>query len=188
MLFYNVFINLYMFIMSFINVGDYTIKRIEMTYTSPPYPPAGYSDFWKGEKRYWSAEGGRMWTLVTNRFRDMGETPDGVKDRVFSVKYFHGGKKYRMVTKDPDFEWPPHQPPATFRVPVVSAVLMEKDKPIRVVTKKLLKAMGPRRDFHGQDVPVEDLFDYDDYTNVSVKDVMGVSKTIDRKSSCLQLL
>ena len=93
-----------------------------------------------------------------------------------------------MVTRDQEFTWPPEEPPATFRTPIISAVLLNKDNPVHTVTKKLLKAMGPRRDFHGQDVPVEDLFWFDNYTDICIRDIMGVTKTIDRKSSCLQIL
>ena len=177
-----------MFIKTMFMVRNHTIKRVALTYTAPPKASAVYSDFWKSEERYWDAEGGRSWAIVTNRFGDMGETPDGVTDRVFTVKYYYDGKNYRMVTRDPEFTWPPVEPPATFRAPIISAKLMNKDNPTQDVTKKLLKVMGPRRDFHGQDVPVEDLFIFDDYTDIEVKNIMGVTKTVERTSSCLQIL
>lgn len=188
MFIYNIFLNVYMLFKRYITPLNHTIRRIEMSYVSPPKPSAEYSEFWKSEERYWDTIESRNWTVVTNRIHDMGETPEGVKDQVFTVKYYHDGKKYRMVTRDPKFVWPPEEPEARFRAPIISAFLVNKDKPARDVTKKLLRIMGPRRDFHGQDVPVEDLFIFDDYTDITVKDIMGVTKTISRTSSCLQIL
>jgi len=189
MFIYDMFITVYMFFKSFVATKDYTIRRVEMTYAAPPCPLVKYSDFWRSEARYWdSKEGSHNWTIIPKNADDMGETPDGVEDRVFTVKYYYDGKKYHMVTKDPEYVWPPPEPPAAFRVPVFSAILASKDKPVRNVTKKLLKAMGPRRDFHGQDVPIEDLFTFDDYTDIYVKDITGNVKNAHRTTSCLSLL
>ena len=159
-----------------------------MSYVAPPRPATGYSEFWKSEERYWDVEESRNWAIVTNRIHEMGKTPDDVKNAVFTVKYFYGGKRYRMITKDSDFKWPPVEQEATFRTPITSAVLLNKDVPVHNVTKKLAKTMGPRKDFHGHDVPVEDLFCFDDYTDICITNIMGITKTIDRKSSCLQIL
>ena len=188
MFFFNILVNVYMFFKSLFMPRNHTIRRIAMTYTAPPKPSAEYSNFWKAEERYWDSEESRVWTVVTNRFDEMGETPEGVKDQVFTVKYFYDGKRYRMVTRNPEFEWPPLETQATFRAPIISAFLVNKDNPVRNVTKKLLKVMGPRRDFHGQSVPIEDLFTFDDYTDITVRDIMGVTKTIERTTSCLQIL
>ena len=188
MFFFNILVNVYMFFKSLFLPRNHTIRRIAMTYTAPPKQSAEYSDFWKSEERYWDKDESRTWTVITNRFNELGETPEGVKDQVFTVKYFYDGKKYRMITRDPEFAWPPLEPQATFRAPIISAFLVNKDKPVRDVTKKLLKAMGPRRDFHGQSVPVEDLFVFDDYTDIEVKNLMGVTKIIDKTASSLQIL
>jgi hypothetical protein len=188
MFFYSVLINIYLFVKKFWTPVNYSIKRIDMAYTAPPKPSVGYSEFWRSEERYWDFEESRNWTVVTNRIHDMKETPSGVKDRLFTVKYYHGGKGYRMVTKNSDFTWPPTEPPATFRRPIIAAILVNSGEPIVNVTKKLAKVMGPRKDFHGQDVPIESLFDYNGYTDICVTDILNVTRYIPKNTSCLQIL
>ena len=188
MFFINIFLNLYIFIKSLFSIKNYTVRRVEMTYTSPPKQSADYNDFWKSEERYWGADESRNWTIVTNRIRDLGPTPSGVKDLLFTVKYYYDGKRYKMITRDSEYTWPPKEPAAQFRVPIKSAVLMNKDKPVNNVTKKLLKTMGPRRDFHNQDVTVEDLFSFDDYTDIKITNIMETIVILPKTASCLQIL
>ena len=176
-----------MFLKSIFSIKDYTVRRVDMTYVAPPRPATGYSDFWKSEERFWDIEESRNWTIVTNNVRNMGPTPDGVKDILFTIKYYYDGKRYRMITRDPDYTWPPPEPPVRFRVPIRTAFLMKKDKPIRNVTKKLSKTMGPRRDFHNQDVTVEDLFIFDDYTDIQVTDILNNVTVLPKTASCLRL-
>lgn len=188
MFFMNIFLNIYIFLKSLFSIKDYTVSKVEMTYTSPPCPAAAYSDFWKSEERYWDTEESRNWTIVTDRVRNMGETPEGVKDLLFTIKYYYDGKRYRMITRDRDYVWPPKEPSAHFRVPIRSALLMDKDKPVMNVTKKLLKVMGPRRDFHNQDVAVEDLFMFTDYSDIRVTDILNNAVVVPKTSSCLRIL
>ena len=183
------FVQVYMFVKSFFELANYSIRKVYLEYDSPPRPATGYSDFWKSEERYWDVEAGKVWTDVTRSFRRLGTTPEGVSNQIFRIKYVYDNKNFTCITRNPLFQWPPTEAEgARFVLPITQAMLMDKGAPVRDVTKKMVRYMGPRKDFHNEDVKVEDLFLYDDYTHIQIKNALNQTKEISKTSSCLELL
>lgn len=183
------FVEVYMFVKSFFEMANYSIRKVYLEYDSPPRPAAGYSDFWKSEERYWGEDSEKVWTDVTRTFKKLGPTPEGVSNEIFRIKYVYDNKNFTCVTRNPLFMWPPMETRgARFVMPITNAMLIDDNGPVRDVTKKIIRYMGPRKDFHGEDVTVEDLFLYDDYTHIQVKNIMNQTNEFSRYASCLELL
>lgn len=179
-----------MFFKSLFLLKNYTVTKAHLEYISPPKKSATWNRFWQFVERRWSGNEEWQYEDVTKCWKSIGEPPSDVKNVILTLEYEHDGKEYECVTKNTNIEWPPNEPKgAQFSMPIVQVMLMDGESPVRDVTDELKKKMGPRKDFHGEgDVLVEDLFDWDDYTDVMVTNALKVQKTVSRKSSCLELL
>jgi hypothetical protein len=178
-----------MFLKSIFLVKNYTIHKAELEYTAPGKPSAIYNDFWKSEERYWDLEPSRCYAIVTKCLKSIRKVPKEVSETVLHLKYTYDGKEYECVTTDLEKEWPPIESEARFRMPIKKAMLMDKDgAPVRDVTSDLLRVMGPRKNFHDEDVTVRYLFDWDDYENICLTDIVNSDRTYHKTTSCLDLL
>lgn len=169
---------------------NYTVKKAHLEYISPPKKSALWNDFWRSEERGWSDKKEWKYKDVLSKWRNIGPPPEDVKKVIMTLEYEHEGDNYECVTTNTEIEWPPKEPQeAQFSLPITQVMMMDQDTPVRDVTKELKKKMGPRKDFHGEvDVLVEDLFDWDDYTDLMVTNIIKVKKIVSRKSKCLELL
>lgn len=188
-MFYSLIVKVYIFLKTLFTLRDYTICKAYLEYTSPPKKSATWSPFWRREERDWGPDTEYRCVDVKGAFGRLGDTPEGVKDTYLSVEYVYDGKDYVYVTKNLNPPWPPKESmELTFSMPIREAKLFNVDTLVRDVTDELKQVMGPRKDFHGEDVPVEYLFDWNDYTDIVVVDALGKTKTLDKEASCLGLL
>ena len=184
------FVRIYMFFKALFTLNNYTIKRAYLSYISPATKSAGWNKFWRLQCGSWGENDDYQYTDVTNIISRIGKPPECVKKPFLRIEYEYDGKEYEYVTSNTEIEWPPKEEEgAVFSLPIVKAMLIDKDgSPVRDVTDDLKTMMGPRKDFHKEDVPVEELFDWDDYTDVEIINALNVRKIVSKESSCLQLL
>lgn len=99
--------------------------------------------------------------------------PRGAKDLTIDIEYYFNNKRYRYITDDPNYTWPPEQSQVTFRLPVRSVfTLDEDDKPVQDVTDVYKEYSGPR----GEPFPMHKVFPFD--KKLKVTDIMGKSNVI----------
>ena len=179
-----------MFFRDLMALRNYTVKCACLEYVSPATASTGWNKFWKKEEGDWDEDESYHCTDVTWDIGRLGKTPDCIKNAVLRIGYAYDGKEYECVTSNTDIIWPPKESEdAVFSVPLTQVMLLDEDGvPVRDVTGKLKPMMGPRKDFHGEDVLVEDLFFFDDYTDIEITNALNIVKIVNRKSSCLQLL
>ena len=179
-----------MFIKSLFILKNYTVTKAHLEYVSPPRSSASWNRFWQLVQRDWSSEEEWRYEDVTGIWKRIGSPPDEVKTAILTLEYEHEGKQYECVTRNMGIEWPPSEyKEAQFSLPITQVMMMADGVPVRDVTDELKKKMGPRKDFHGEsDVLVEDLFDWNDYTDITITNILKVHKTVSRKASCLELL
>jgi hypothetical protein len=72
-----------------------------------------------------------------------------------------------------------------FSIPLSSAWIVDHDdKPIRNITEKVKRYSGPRNDFHGQKVALEDFLYYDretlkeSFPKIILANTLGMKKTL----------
>ena len=187
---FDIIVRIYMFIKSIIYSPNYSINRVGLEYTAPSKPAAGYSDFWKREEKYWTEEPTEYYADVTKCMNDITPVPSEIKDGYLHVEYNHDGKEYEYVTSNLEAKWPPKEVEgARFSMPIKTVMLLDEDEsPVRCATNEIFRFMGPRKDFHGESVPVEKLLEWDDYEYLCVTNILGCCKTIHKSFSCLELL
>lgn len=183
---FNIIVKCYMFFKKIWYVKDYQVLRAGLEYLSP----VKSTDFWRKEERYWVDEPSECYADVTNCFKNLTPTPEGVENTYLNIDYVYNGVEYSFVTSNINPTWPPKDDnEITFRPTIYFAMLLDKDKfPVREVTYELVRCMGPRKNFHGEDVPMEKLLKWDDYEFVQIKNILGIEKIIHKTSSCLELL
>ena len=175
-----------MYFKNFWYYKDYYVLRAGLEYMAPKRR----TDFWRKEELGWIDRPSECYADVTDCFDQLTPVPDGVKDSYLNIDYVHDGKQYRYVTSNLETSWPPEDnQELTFRMATQSITLLDTEKiPVRDVTQEIECCMGPRKNFHGEDVPVEKLMGWDDYEYVELKNIIGQEKVIHRTSSCLELL
>jgi len=183
------FVKIYMFVLSLLRVRDFTIYKRELEYKIDGDVDESYelTPFWKRESCYMHQ--GWNWADVTGV--TIGNLPPYVKDIILRIKYSFDGKVFTMVTKDPNYTWPPVKATqARFRMPIKSVEMVDvDDKPILDVTKKYKKVEGPYGDFWNQtDVMIEDLFSFVEYDKLKITYVTNTSKLIPKTSTLQELL
>ena len=170
-------------------IKNYTIHKAELEYNAPGKASVIYNDFWKHEERYWDFEPSRCYAVVTRCLKSISNVPKEVTDTVLRIQYAYDGREYECVTSDLEKEWPPSESEARFHMPIKRAMMIDIDgAPVRDVTSDMFKVMGPRKNFHDEDVLVKYLFDWDDYEHVQITDLMNDTKKVSKMSSCLDLL
>lgn len=176
-----------MFFRELFRLRDYTVTKAYLEYITPK---RRFNTFWKNEENDWGDASYYTCRDVTKTWKQIGTPPEEVKSALLSIEYEYDGTQYECVTKNMNMTWPPiESKDATFTMPISRAMLMDKDLPVKNVTNELKRKMGPRKDFHNQvDVLVEELFEYDDYTDVMVTNAINRTKKVDRTASCLELL
>ena len=74
-----------------------------------------------------------------------------------------------------------------FSFPIKEVLLKNSnDKDFNIdVTKKYIKYLGPKKNFHGchENLTVKDIFSYDDYDTIEIKDILNNVKTFNKDSN-----
>jgi hypothetical protein len=103
--------------------------------------------------------------------------PRDARDLTVDIEYYVNNKRYRYMTEDPDYRWPPEQSQATgmrFRPPIRCVyTLDEDDKPIEDVTEIYREYSGPRGD---TPFPAHKVFPFD--KKLKVTDVLNNSNVV----------
>ena len=143
--------------------------------------------FWRRESRDWSVLTS-LWVDVTRR-RRAWEIPQCVTRTILRIKYNYGGRVYKVITNDLNYEWPPVEDgegEVKFSLPIQNAWLCDDlGRPLVDITTKIRRYAGPNNDFHNQDVRLRDLLYYDEdvlkkkYPILKVKNILGITKMID---------
>lgn len=99
--------------------------------------------------------------------------PNGARDVSIDIEYYFNNKKYKYMTDDPDYKWPPEQSKMAFRLPIKSVfTLDEDDKPVEDVTDTYKEYSGPK----GEPFPMHKVFTFD--KKLKVTDIMGKSNIV----------
>jgi hypothetical protein len=143
---------------------DYTIISEELEYKIVHDMKYKIEDeFWEQEARTWK-DGilDDYHSYVTNKpFRNT-IVPQNVNNLILRVKYYYDGKVYKAITQDINFiPGKCEQDNMIFSIPLRHAWIVDHDdKPQVDITEKIKRYAGPRNDFHGQKVRLEDFLYY----------------------------
>ena len=103
--------------------------------------------------------------------------PRESRDLTVDIEYYFNNKKYRYMTEDPNYKWPPERSSASemnFRLPVKAVfTLDEDDKPIEDVTDTYKEYSGPKGD---TPFPPHKVFPFD--KKLKVTDILGNSRVV----------
>ena len=145
-------------------------------------------DFWLKEGKDW--EDGILDNYYVDatgkNFRRSSDLPQNVKKLILRVRYYFNGKQYTAISNDINFKPGENEDNAMhFSIPLSSAWIVDHDdKPIRNITEKVKRYSGPRNDFHGQKVALEDFLYYDKETlkesfpKIILANTLGMKKTL----------
>ena len=129
-----------------------------------------YSDYYVAKRTV-------TWYGYHNVKSKVFKPPKGTRDLTIDIEYYFNNKKYRYMTEDPDYKWPPEQPQATgmnFRLPVKTVyTLDEDDKPIEDVTDIYKEYSGPKGDMP---FPAHKVFPFD--KKLKVTDILNNSNVL----------
>lgn len=105
------------------------------------------------------------------------KAPKDARDLTVDIEYYFNNKKYRYMTEDPEYQWPPDQTKACgmgFRLPIKSVyTLDEDDKPLEDVTEIYKEYSGPKGD---TSFPAHKVFPFD--KKLKVTDILNNSNVV----------
>lgn len=142
---------------------DYTIISEELEYKIDYDMKYRVEDeFWENESKDWDGVLDEYHCYVTNKPYKNTIVPQNVKNLILRVKYYYDGKVYKAITQDINFvPGKREQDNMIFSIPLSHVWIVDHDdKPQVDITEKVKRYAGPRNDFHGQDVPLEDFLYY----------------------------
>ncbi len=181
-------LSLFLFIFTFMQPKDFVVVSEELEYTVDRDMKYQTEDpFWTEESRHWKDKIlDEYHVVVTGRpFRDT-VVPQNVTRIILRTRYYFNGKIYTAVSNTINFRPGQGEDPSMhFNIPLESVWLADHDdKPVRDITEKVRRYAGPRKDFHGQKVPLEDFLYYDRSSleetlpKIILTSVFGMKKTI----------
>lgn len=142
--------------------------------------------FWEDESKSWDGILDQYHVNVTGKKFRHTSIPQNVKYIILRISYSFNGHIYKAITNDINFK-PGEDTDTTmsFNVPLTSAWLVDHDdKPVRDITEKVKRYIGPRGDFHKQNVSLYHFLYYDIETleerfpKIIVKNTLGMKKVI----------
>jgi hypothetical protein len=142
--------------------------------------------FWEDESKSWDGILDQYHVNVTGKKFRHTSIPQNVKYIILRISYSFNGHIYKAITNDINFK-PGEDTDTTmsFNVPLTNAWLVDHDdKPVRDVTEKVKRYIGPRGDFHKQNVSLYHFLYYDIETleerfpKIIVKNTLGMKKVI----------
>ena len=166
---------------------DYTIISEELEYKIDYRMKYQIEDsFWDEEKKDWDGILDEFYVSATGRPFRHTIVPQNVKNLVLCIKYWYGGKIYKVITKD--INYVPNEQgndPMNFTIPLSSVWIVDHDdKPQVNITEKVKRYAGPRNDFHGERVPLKDFLYYTTetlksrYPKIILTNSLGMKKTL----------
>ena len=167
---------------------DYTIISEELEYKIDYRMKYQVEDpFWEEERKDWDGILDEFYVRATGRPFRHTVVPQNVRNLVLRVKYWYGGKVYKVITKDINYV-PGEEDDDTsmnFTIPLSSVWIVDHDdKPQVNITEKVKRYAGPRNDFHGEMVPLGDFLYYTTETlksrfpKIILTNSLGMKKTL----------
>ena len=144
---------------------DYEIIYRTLEYTIDPDADSQYiisNDFWIKEEEYWSPYNTTHFADITHVDLTKDPIPSNIRKCLIHVKYYYRNKVYKYLATDFEYTWPPREPrDMQFTMPIVRAVLMNDDGQVsRDVTKAIQRFAGPKNNFYGEDILIQDIFSF----------------------------
>ena len=154
--------------------------------------------FWREESKDWDGILEEYYVDVTGRKFRGTTIPQNVKYVILRVRYMFNGHEYTSISNDLNFVPGRDEETAMhFSIPLSSAWIVDHDdKPMRNITEKVKRYSGPRNDFHGQRVPLEDFLYYEkdvlkkQFPKIILRNTLGMKKvlyTLDDFTTDLQI-
>ena len=156
---------------------DYDIYKTNVIFSSV----TGAIGLWNDHEY---CEGPNYFKCDRQDLKTLMETkPLDVSDIRIETTYWHDSKKYKHVSSD--IEWPPgtYRSNGNVTLPIKSATLVTLND-MYDVTNKVKKYAGPRSDFHGHEIIIEDIFhkwdekDLQFYDFLEIEDIIGQKREI----------
>jgi hypothetical protein len=144
-------------------------------------------DFWLNESKDWEDRIlDEYYVNATGKQFRHTMIPQNVKWVILRVRYYFNGKKYTAISNDLNFKPGESEDNAMhFSIPLSSAWIVDHDdKPMRNITEKVKRYSGPRNDFHGQKVSLENFLYYDRdvlkdrFPKIVLANTLGMKKTL----------
>lgn len=144
-------------------------------------------DFWLNESKDWEDRIlDEYYVNATGKNFRHTMIPQNVKWVILRVRYYFNGKQYTAISNDLNFKPGESEDNAMhFSIPLSSAWIVDHDdKPMRNITEKVKRYSGPRNDFHGQKVSLENFLYYDRdvlkdrFPKIVLANTLGMKKTL----------
>ena len=144
-------------------------------------------DFWLNESKDWEDRIlDEYYVNATGKNFRHTMIPQNVKWVILRVRYYFNGKPYTAISNDINFRPGESEDNAMhFSIPLSSAWIVDHDdKPMRNITEKVKRYSGPRNDFHGQKVSLENFLYYDTdilkdrFPKIILTNTLGMKKTL----------
>ena len=144
-------------------------------------------DFWLNESKDWEDRIlDEYYVNATGKNFRHTMIPQNVKWIILRIRYYFNGKQYTAISNDLNFKPGKDEDNAMhFSIPLSSAWIVDHDdKPMRNITEKVKRYSGPRNDFHGQKVSLENFLYYDRdvlkdrFPKIVLANTLGMKKTL----------
>jgi len=179
--------NLYYYYNKFTTPADYKIISEEIEYKiNYDMKYLVEDDFWRRESKDWDGILEYYYVDATgNNFRNTF-IPQNVENLILRIRYYFNGVVYTSVSNDINFKPMPNEEQGmSFNIPLSSAWIVDHDdKPLQDITEKVKRYAGPRNDFHGQRVTLEDFLYYEPkvlkerFPKIAIINGIGMKKTV----------
>ena len=166
---------------------DYSIISEELEYKIDYRLKYQVEDqFWEEERKDWDGILDEFYVRATGRPFRHTVVPQNVRNLTLRVKYWYGGKVYKVITNDINYV-PGEEEGSSmmFTIPLSSVWIVDHDdKPQVNITEKVKRYAGPRNDFHGESVPLKDFLYYTTETlksrfpKIILTNSLGMKKTL----------
>jgi len=166
---------------------DYSIISEELEYKIDYRLKYQVEDqFWEEEKKDWDGILDEFYVRATGRPFRHTVVPQNVRNLTLRVKYWYGGKVYKVITNDINYV-PGEEEGSSmiFTIPLSSVWIVDHDdKPQVNITEKVKRYAGPRNDFHCESVPLKDFLYYTTETlksrfpKIILTNSLGMKKTL----------
>ena len=130
---------------------------------------------------YWTIIIKMLLVKIRNTF-----VPQNVENLILRIKYYFNGIVYTSVSNDINFKpMSDKENTMSFNIPLSSAWIVDHDdKPLQNITEKVKRYSGPKNDFHGQKVTIEDFLYYEPkflkerFPKITIINGIGMKKTV----------
>lgn len=166
---------------------DYSIISEELEYKIDYRLKYQVEDqFWEEERKDWDGILDEFYVRATGRPFRHTVVPQNVRNLTLRVKYWYGGKVYKVITNDINYVPGKEEGSSMmFTIPLSSVWIVDHDdKPQVNITEKVKRYAGPRNDFHGESVPLKDFLYYTTETlksrfpKIILTNSLGMKKTL----------